>query len=379
MVFQKQKAQLSLSAEDRAMLLSIKASGKAPYVKVVRAKILLAYSQNTAINRIAKTLKVSRNQIERCVNKALMGGVEFALSDLPRSGKPPQITADDKAWVVQHACTKPKELGYPHELWTIDLLARHIRTQAPSTGHVALSKAGKSVIHKILKEHELQPHKFSYYLEQKDPEFEEKMAQILCVYKEVEAMNQHEEIGADGQKSLTFSYDEKPGIQALATVNPDLAPVPGKYARISRDYEYKRQGTLSLLAGINLHDGHIVGIVRDRHRSFEFLEFLSLLDTTYPSNVRLRLILDNHSAHTSKETMSWLKKHPNRFEFVFTPKHGSWLNVIEVFFSKMTRTFLRGIRVASKDELKKRIDDYLCFVNENPVVFRWKYKMDELL
>ena len=114
------------------------------------------------------------------------------------------------------------------------------------------------------------------------------------------------------------------------------------------------------------------------HRSAEFIEFLELADAHYPAGARIRLVLDNHSAHISKQTRAFLKTLPNRFEFTFTPKHGSWLNLIESFFGKMAKTVLRGIRVDSSDELKRRIELYLKEVNETPVVFRWKYKLDTL-
>jgi transposase len=165
-------------------------------------------------------------------------------------------------------------------------------------------------------------------------------------------------------------YDEKPGIQALANVTPDAAG--------GRDQEYRRQGTLSLLAGIDLYDGHILGLVRERHRSKEFIEFLALADAYYPPDWKIRIILDNHSSHLSKETMGWLKGKPNRFSFIYSPKHGSWLNVIEVFFRKMTRAFLRSLRVTSTTELKQTIEKYLDELNAAPVVFRWKYKLDEV-
>ena len=103
-----------------------------------------------------------------------------------------------------------------------------------------------------------------------------------------------------------------------------------------------------------------------------------MLNQTYPPGWKLRIILDNDSAHISKETVKWLKAYPNRFEFTFTPKHGSWLNLIETFFSKMTRSFLRFVRVKSKQELKQRIEQYLTQVNEDPVVFRWTYRLEEI-
>jgi transposase len=126
-----------------------------------------------------------------------------------------------------------------------------------------------------------------------------------------------------------------------------------------------------------LHSGKIIETVSDTHTSADFIGFLKKLDGSYPEHQKIRLVLDNHSAHISKETRSYLDTTPQRFVFVFTPTHGSWLNLIENQFSKMTRTMLRGIRVASKQELIDRIHLYFEEINADPVVFRWKYKMDE--
>jgi len=177
---------------------------------------------------------------------------------------------------------------------------------------------------------------------------------------------------------VTISYDEKPGIQALATTTPDLPPAPNQFPTHLRDSEYERLGTVSLLAGLDLHTGRVTEIVRDRHASADFIVLLGKLDESYPPQTRIRLLLDNHSAHISKETQGWLSLHPQRFEFVFTPKHGSWLNIIETMFSKMARSMLRGIRVASKQELIDRIHLYFMDINADPVIFRWKYKMDQI-
>src|SRR3954470_18834444 len=172
------------------------------------------------------------------------------------------------------------------------------------------------------------------------------------------------------------SYDEKPGIQAIATTAPDLPPKPGVHATFARDYEYKRHGTLSLLAGIDLLTGKVHALVKDRHRSREFIEFLKCLDAAYPASTAIKLILDNHSAHISRETTAWLDaRPPGRFEFTFTPKHGSWLNLIEGFFSKFARSVLRHIRVTSKDELKERIMAGIDEVNRHPVIHTWSYKL----
>lgn len=173
------------------------------------------------------------------------------------------------------------------------------------------------------------------------------------------------------------SYDEKPGIQVLSNIYKGKCPTT-QHGFVSRDYEYKRHGTLSLLAGIDLVSAKVMALVRERHRSYEFVEFLKLLDETYPKGKLIKVVLDNHRAHTSKETKAYIDSTPNRFEFVFTPKHGSWLNMIESWFGKLSRTMLRGIRVENKKELERRIMDYIEFINEDPVVPRWKYKMNDI-
>ena len=177
---------------------------------------------------------------------------------------------------------------------------------------------------------------------------------------------------------VIFSYDEKPGIQAIATTAADLPPEPGVHPSFAREYEYKRHGTVSLLAGIDLVTGKVHALVKDRHRSREFIEFLKLLDAAYPAHTAIKLILDNHSAHVSKETRAWLATQPaHRFEFTFTPTHGSWLNLVEGFFSKLARSVLRHVRVASKQELKDRIMAAMDFFNREPVVHTWNYKLEK--
>ena len=183
-------------------------------------------------------------------------------------------------------------------------------------------------------------------------------------------------IPAGEQDIHTVSYDEKPGIQAIATTSPDLSPTI-KNGTIKRDYEYRRLGTVSLLAGIDLLTGEAIPLVRDTHSADDFMDFLKILNSKYPEGDTIRLILDNHRVHTSKKVKEYLATIPGRFVFVFTPKHGSWLNMIEGFFGKMTRQMLKGIRVKTKEELVERIYKYFDEVNESPVVYHWKYKMDD--
>src|SRR5258707_14876636 len=153
-------------------------------------------------------------------------------------------------------------------------------------------------------------------MERRDTELEEKMAQVLCVYREVAVLKEAAAAAKEPSKPVAIvSYDEKPGIQAIANTVPDLPPKPGVHASFARDFDYKRHGTLSLLAGIDLLTGKVHAIVRDRHRSREFIEFLKRLDAAYPAGTAIKLILDNHSAHISKETKAWLDaRPPGRFE-----------------------------------------------------------------
>lgn len=176
--------------------------------------------------------------------------------------------------------------------------------------------------------------------------------------------------------ATVVSYDEKPGIQAIQRIAPDLPPVPGKYTRTAEDFEYKRLGTVSLLAGLDLISGHVHSMVEPHHRSSEFIEYLKTLDQAYPVETKIVVLLDNLSAHKSKETQKYLDTVPDRFLFVFTPVHSSWLNIIECFFSKTARSLLRGIRVSSVDELKHRILNYMHKLNERPVVFKWRYGLE---
>jgi len=376
----RQAMELAIGEQDLVAVAAIARSRTEPASRVERARMLLAYREDPSFFAVGQAVGVHHQTVQRCVERALVYGAMAALEDRPRPGREPTISAEAKTWVVNLACRKAKELGYPHEMWTTRLLARHAREHGPVEGHACLARLAQGTLVSILNEQEIKPHKVRYYLERRDPEFKQKMAEVLCVYREVKLIK--ETAAAAKQKPsdavAIVSYDEKPGIQAIATTAPDLPPVPGRAATVARDHEYKRQGTVSLLAGIDLLTGQVHALVRDRHRSREFIEFLKLLDAAYPAHTAIKLILDNHSAHISKETRTWLAEQPaGRFEFTFTPKHGSWLNLVEGFFSKLARSVLRHIRVASKQELKDRIMAAMDEFNRHPVVHTWSYKLDQ--
>lgn len=370
------RSQLVLSDESRAELEALASSRTEPHRAVVRSEALLAYAAGESLTTIGQNLGKHPSVIGRWVDRALQMGPSAALVDLRRPGRPRIIPDDAKAWLVSLACQKPKDFGYSFELWTHRLLTKHVQEHAEAAGHPSLVRFTRGAVGRVLLEHDIRPHKITYYLERRDPEFERKMVDVLMVYKEVALM---QEVGADNSDQMVVvSYDEKPGIQAIENTAPDLPPVPGKHSTVGRDYEYIRHGTLTLMAAINLVTGVIAGQVVERHRSREFVAFLEHLMAAYPKARTIRVVLDNHSAHISKETRAFLATVPNQFEFIFTPKHGSWLNLIESFFGKMANTMLRGIRVKSKAELKDRIERYLDEVNADPVPYRWKYRLEEM-
>lgn len=364
------RPKLQINETEHKELLKLSQSRTAPLREVQRAAILLKYAEGRSITSIQRQLNISRPSIYKCIDKALAAGVQTALKDKYHRPRDPSITEEAKAWVISLACTKPKDHGYAAEMWTLSHLAKHARKYGADAGGECLKRAAKATIFRILKSQPIRPHKVRYYLERRDEEFDKKMHEVLVVYNEVNLIN--ERGNEQARRIITVSVDEKPGIQVIKNVAPDLPPVPGKYPQMHRDHEYKRLGTVSLLAALDLHDGHITAQVHDRHRSREFISLLKELDEYYPKKSTIRLILDNHSAHISKETMSYLSTRPNRFIYVHTPKHGSWLNLIESFFSKITRTFLRYIRVESKQELKQRILRGMEEINAEPVVHRWK-------
>ena len=372
---------ITLSDDDRSYLESLTRTRTIQAQTVSRARILLLKANGTRIDEIANKVDMNRKSVMLCINKYLDGGIENALFDAPGRGRNAEITDDEKAWIISIACQKPVDLGYSAEVWSRALLTKHINKYAEEAGHIRLSTISQSKVRTILEEADIKPNKITYYCERRDPDFDQKMHNVLLVYKQLSY--QFDENGEllpfaeDDQIVHVLSYDEKPGIQAIATTSDDLPP-DETHKTISRDYEYRRLGTLSLLAGIDLQTGEAIPLVKESHTSKDYIEFLKLLDSKYPKEDKIRLVLDNLKVHTSDETRQYLATVPGRFEFVFTPKHGSWLNLIEGFFSKLTRQSLKGIRVKTKEELVARIYKYFDEVNEEPVVYHWKYRLDEI-
>ena len=290
--------ELAMADEAIGKLTEISRSRTEAASRVARAQMLLRYAEKPSFYAVGQSLGVHHQTVQRCVERALAYGPLAALDDRPRPGKEPTITPEAKAWLVSLACDKAKEHGYPRELWTTRLLARHARQRGPAAGHECLSHLVQGTVSRSLAKRissrtgALLSGTSRRRVRAENGGGSVRLSRGPGPEKSRRQAEQAGEAGGD------VSYDEKPGIQAIATTAPDLPPVPGVHATFARDHEYKRYGTLSLLAGIDLLTGKVHALVRDRHRSREFIEFLKLLDAAYPASTAIKLILDNHSAHT---------------------------------------------------------------------------------
>ena len=380
---------VTIAEGDRARLERLATSAVATAREHVRSKALLLKADGWTDADVADKLDVSVPTVRRCVERYEAGGVDAAMADAPGRGRRPEISEADRLWAVSLACTRPRDVGLPAEFWYPAAFARYVNGVAVEQGHPRMATVSESTLRKIMDEAKVRPFALTYYCERRDPEFEAKKHDLLVVYKQLQMCFDEdgnlvaEPTDAGGRVVHTLSYDEKPGIQAIAATGEDRPPVPGGDAKgrpstAQRDHEYRRLGTLSLLAAIDLATGVAIPRVSETHKSSDFVAFLRKLDGAYPEGDVIRLILDNHSAHVSKETQSYLNTVPGRFAFVFTPTHGSWLNLVEAFFGKLARQMLRGIRVSSKEELEGRILRWFEEVNEVPVPYRWTWGLDDI-
>ena len=374
----------TLQPEDKVELEKLVKSGMTPVVISQRAQILLKKAENKSSTVVAGEIGVNRHTVELWCQKYRNRDADQTILDIlsvsEGRGRKAEITGEAKTWLISIACMKPKDLGYAAETWTTSSLTKHINKVAKEAGFDRLSTITESGVYRILDKANIKPFRIQYYCEKRDPDFDDKMHNVLLVYKQLSL--QFDEDGRllpfeDGAMTHILSYDEKPGIQAIANTSDDLMPNETNGV-IKRDYEYKRLGTVSLLAGIDLQTGDAVPLVSNTHNSDDYIAFLKMLDEKYPKGDKIRLILDNLKVHSSQKVIDYLRTCPDRFEFVFTPKHASWLNLVEGFFSKMTKQVLHGIRVDSKEELIERIYKYFDEINADPVVYHWGWNLQDV-
>ena len=364
------RAKLRLTDEKRNRLEQISNSRKGSLHKIKRAQALLHYVDSVQISRIQNMIGLRRSNIYKWIDTALATGPYAGLKVFYYRPFEPGITDEANAWVINIACAKPKDHGLAAELCTLQEMVKFSQKHTPAAGNNCLSTEVRVTFWRILTATAVKPHKIKYYLERRDSRCEQKMREVLMVHSEVNLQDDQEDNTLPAL--IAVSVDEKPGVQTIRNCAPDLPPRPGKYKSSGRDCKYVRLGTASILTALDLHEGTIIAQAHDLHRFQEFTELLQEFDAYYHPERTTRVVLDNHSAHVSKETIRYLASRLGRFVYVQIPKHGSWLNLIETALSKMARTFLKHIRVSDKQELKDRILKWIDQIYATPVVYRWK-------
>jgi transposase len=339
---------LAVDDHQRKCLTSLAASGKTPQKVALRARIVLLASQGRANHAIAQQLKTSRPTVLLWRERFAQKGVPGLLQDAPRSGRKKALTAQQIQAVVEVTLrTTPPAATH----WTTRTLAK-----AQGLSHMTVQR--------IWKQHRLQPHRVETFKLSRDPQFVDKVRDVVGLY-----LNPPD-------KALVLSVDEKSQIQALDRTAPLLPLRPGIAARQTHDY--KRYGTTTLFAALNLLDGKVIGQCLPRHRSKEFVGFLAQIDRQTAGQRQLHLIVDNSSTHKSPAVQRWLKKHP-RFHLHFTPTSSSWLNLIERWFGEITRKRIRRGTFRSVAELVAAIDEYLKVYNQHPKPFVWTQTADMIM
>jgi len=334
--------------EERGKVLRLARSRNTAQKVVLRAKIVLSKMEGLKQEEIAEQLGTSRVTVGLWLGRYQEGGLGALLKDAPRSGRVPKLSEDKEKSIVEAT------------LHSIPLDATHWSVRAMA----GTQNVSRMTVHRVWKKYNLQPHRVKTFKISSDPHFMEKVKGIVGLY-----LNPPD-------RALVLSVDEKSQIQALDRTQPGL-PMRKGYAG-TMTHDYKRHGTTTLFAALNVLNGKIISACMKKHRQSEFLKFLRRIDRETPENLDLHLIVDNYSAHKTERVRTWLKRHP-RFSMHFTPTSSSWLNMVERFFSELTTKKVRRGVFRSVEELEKAIMDYIEKHNENPKIFTWTKDADTIL
>jgi transposase len=333
--------EIELSDDERAALQAIASSPTSEQRMALRARVVLAAAEGLPNRRIARRVGLSAHKVGQWRRRFAQRRLE-GLRDLPRPGAPCRYGHDKRIEVFKTACSEPPE-GATH--WTVRSLAERVGI-------------GKSQTHAILSEADLKPHQVRSWLTSVDPDFDTKQADVCGLYLD------------PPDNAIVVSIDEKTGVQAKEPIRTEIAMEPGKPAR--REFEYRRHGTVALLAALLVHSGEVLGNVYERNSRVEFLDFLERLEREIPGGREVHAILDNLQVHKTAEVDAWLEAHP-RWTFHFTPTHASWLNQVELFFSILSRRLLRRGIFTSKADLRAQLLAFIERYNPTAKPFAWTY------
>jgi len=339
---------VTVTPEDRRRLEAIVGHRNAPQKHVCRALVILATADGCGTNEIMRRSGLSKPSVWRWQERFMHEGVDGLTREKTRKpGKPP-IPAETIARVLDLTLAEP-----PGEAthWTLRTMARAVRI-------------GASTVHRIWKAHGLSPHRIRTFKLSKDPKFAEKLRDIVGLYIDPPA------------HAIVLSLDEKSQIQALDRTQPGLPMKPGRCQTMTHDY--KRNGTTTLFAALDVLEGTVIARCMQRHRHQEFIRFLNAIERDLPPGKVVHVILDNYATHKHPKVLAWLARHP-RFVFHFTPTSASWLNAVEGFFSKLTRQRLKRGVFRSVVELQAAIHRFIAQANDNPKPFVWTADPDRIL
>jgi transposase len=338
---------LEICAADRAVLESRIAKRKGAADEVFRARIILAFADGEIATQIALRLGTKKHTALRWRHRFVRDGL-LGLNDLPRSGRPRSLS-DEKVQAVIDRVRQTKPDNATH--WSN-------RKMSQATG------VSKSAVQRIWKAFGLKPHLESVFKISTDPQFVEKVRDVVGLYID------------PPQHALVLCVDEKSQIQALNRTQPGL-PLNYGYPE-SRTHDYKRNGTTSLFAALDVATGKVIGALKKRHRAEEFISFLNAIDAQVPADLDVHLIMDNYATHKTRAVQLWLERHP-RFTAHYTPTSASWLNLVERFFSALTENWIkRGAHVSVAD-LNRSITEYLDRHNADPKPFVWRKSADSII
>jgi transposase len=339
---------LTVTAPDRVRLEKLVVDRNTPQKVVWRARIVLAASDGLNATAIAAAVGKSVLTVRRWRRRYTAAGVEGLLKDATRPPGRKPLTAE----VIKQVVDKTMHETPP------DATHWSVRSIASAMG------IAPSSVHRIWQAYELKPHLIETFKVSRDRRFVEKVEDVVGLYVN------------PPDKALVLSVDEKSQIQALDRTQPGLPMKKGRAGTMTHDY--KRNGTTTLFAALNMLDGTVIGECMPRHRHQEFLRFLKRIDKETPADLDLHLIVDNYSTHKTPEVQRWLKRH-KRFHLHFTPTSSSWLNMVERFFAEITRKRIRRGVFKSTAELKDAIMAYLEHHNANPKPFVWTKSASEIL
>jgi transposase len=342
------RTKIKYPAKERQKLLRLAKGRNTAYKVVLRARIVLSMMAGLNKKEIAEGLGTSRPTVYLWIKRYQEGGIEAILKDASRPGRLPRITEEKEKEIVEATLqTVPENATH----WSVRLMAE-------------AQKVSRMTVYRIWKKYNLKPHLVKKFKLSNDPHFVAKVKDIVGLY-----LNPPD-------RAMVLCVDEKSQIQALDRSQPGLPLKTGHAATMPHDY--KRHGTTTLFAALNVLDGKVIGECMPRHRQNEFLRFLRRIDKETPNNTDLHLIVDNYGSHKTQKVKAWLKRHPH-FNLHFTPTSSSWLNMVEIFFGQLTREKIKRGVFHSVKQLENSIMDYIGIHNENPTKYIWTKNENTIL